>query len=89
MSEQVGIENLEKCLDIAAKNLILGIEIGKDGLNEADLVKVPQLFENIKELIEFIADKPDLLKEIKDIDPMEGFKLLQRSYDHYKAIKEV
>lgn len=87
-AEKKGIENLSKCIDIATKNILLGIEIGKDGINEADMAKVPQVFENVKELIEFIASNPELAAEIKDIDPMEGFALIQKSYESYKKVKE-
>lgn len=86
--EKKGIEGLEKCVELAAKNLILGIEIGKGGLNQDDLKHVPQIFENVKELIEFIASKPELAAEIKDLDPMEGFVLIQKAYETYKSVKE-
>lgn len=86
--EKKGVEALSKCIELATKNIILGIEIGKDGLNEADLKHVPQVFENVKELIEFIASKPELVAEIKDLDPMEGFVLIQKAYESYKTVKE-
>lgn len=87
-AEKKGTEALEKCIEIATKNIILGIEIGKDGINEADLKYVPQVFENVKELIEFISSKPELAAEIKDLDALEGFALIQKSYDSYKKVKE-
>jgi hypothetical protein len=85
---KIGIEDLEKSIELAAKNVILGIEIGKDGINEGDLVHVPALFENVKELIEFISSKPNLGEEIKDLDPMEGFQLVKKAYDAYKQVAE-
>lgn len=85
--EKVGIEGLEKCIEIAAKNIKLGIEIAKDGLDASDMSHAPEAFANIKELVEFIASKPELAAEIKDLDPMEGFALLQKGYEAYKSVK--
>ncbi|GEM_PF-6958095 len=87
IKETYGTEGLEKVIDLGFKNVVLGIEIAKDGLNEADLLKAPQVFENIKELVEFISSKPKLKEEIKDLDVMEGLKLVQKSYENYKALK--
>lgn len=85
--EKKGIEGLEKCMDIAAKNIALGIKIGKDGINSEDLVHVPELFKNIQELVEFIAAKPELAAEIKDIDAEEGFALLMKAYKSWQSVK--
>jgi len=86
--DKIGISDLCVCIELAAKNIILGIEIGKDGVNASDIIHVPKLVENIKELVEFIASKPELGKEIKDLDPMEGIALIQKAYSAYKEIKE-
>lgn len=87
-TEKKGTESLEKCIALATKNIVLGIEIGKGGVNAEDLKHVPQVFENVKELIEFISSKPELAAEIKDLDPMEGFVLIQKAYESYKVVKE-
>jgi len=87
MSE-IKTENLEKVIELASKNILLGLEIAKDGVNEGDLVSLPVAFENIKELVAFVASKPNLSEEIKDIDVMEGIALLKKAYDEYKKISE-
>lgn len=81
-----GTEDLNKAIELASKNVILGLEIAKDGVNEADLIHLPQAFENIKELIGFIASKPNLAEEIKDLDVLEGLALVKKCYDEYKKI---
>jgi hypothetical protein len=86
--EKIGIEGIEKCIDLGVKNAILGIEIADDGINLDDIKHGPALFNNIKELVEFVASKPELAKEFADIDPAEGFALLQKSWASYQAIKE-
>lgn len=85
--EKKGIEDLSKCIELASKNIALGIEIAKDGIDASDIKFAPQAFENVKELVEFIASKPELAAEIKDLDPMEGLALLQKGYESYKEIK--
>jgi len=90
MSEKVeqGIEDCKKVIELASKNITLGLEIAKDGVNEGDLISLPAAFENIKELVAFIASKPNLGQEIKDIDVMEGIALVKQVYDEYKQISE-
>jgi len=90
MSEKVehGIEDCKKVIELASKNIKLGIEIAKDGVNEADLISLPAAFENIKELIAFIASKPNLGEEIKDLDVLEGIAIVKAIYDEYKVISE-
>lgn len=83
-----GTKDLEKCIELASKNIILGLEIAKDGVNEADLISLPAAFENIKELVSFIASKPNLGEEIKDMDVLEGIALIKKGYDEYKKISE-
>jgi hypothetical protein len=83
-----GINDLEKVIELASKNILLGLEIAKNGVNEADLISLPVAFENVKELVSFIASKPNLGEEIKDIDVMEGIALVKKAYDAYKEIKE-
>ena len=85
----VGIEGLEKCIELAVKNVKLGIEIGKDGVNWEDLKHGAEVFNNLKEIVEFVSSKPELAQEIKDVDPMEGFALIQKAYKAYQEIKEV
>lgn len=84
----VKTENLEKVIELASKNILLGLEIAKDGVNEGDLVSLPIAFENIKELVAFVASKPNLSEEIQDIDVLEGIALLKKAYDEYKKISE-
>jgi hypothetical protein len=90
MSEKVeqGIEDCKKVIELASKNITLGLEIAKDGVNEGDLISLPAAFENIKELVAFIASKPNLGAEIKDLDVMEGIALVKEIYDEYKQISE-
>jgi len=83
-----GISDLSKVIELASKNILLGLEIAKDGVNEADLISLPAAFENIKELVSFVASKPNLAEEIKDIDMMEGIALIKKAYDAFKEIKE-
>lgn len=83
-----GINDLEKVIELASKNILLGLEIAKDGVNESDLISLPAVFENVKELVSFIASKPNLGEEIRDIDVMEGIALVKKAYDAYKEIKE-
>jgi hypothetical protein len=85
--EKVGIEGVEKVIDLATKNVILGIEISKEGLTLDDLKYGPEIFKNLQELVEFVQSKPELGKELKDIDPMEGFALIQKAYSAYNSIK--
>lgn len=84
----VGIESIEKCFELAAKNIILGSKISKDGVGVEDMVFAKEAFDNIKELVEFVASKPDILEEIKDIDFAEGFSLIQKAYAKYQEVKE-
>lgn len=86
--EKLGTDAIEKCMELAAKNIVLGAKIAKDGVNANDIVLAPQAFENIKELVEFIASKPEVLAQIKDVDPMEGLALLKKGYDLYVEVKE-
>lgn len=85
--EKVGTENLEKCLDLASKNIVLGLKIAKDGVNESDLMYLPEAFENVKELVAFVASKPQIADEVKDLDVAEGIALLKKAYDEYKEVK--
>jgi len=87
-AKEQGIEDCKKVIELASKNIVLGLEIAKDGVNEADLISLPAAFENIKELVAFIASKPNLGEEIKDIDVMEGIALVKAAYDEYKKISE-
>ena len=48
--EKVGVEGLEKAMDIAVKNIVLGIKIGKDGVNKEDNLK------NTASLIHHVLD---------------------------------
>lgn len=86
--EKIGTESLEKCMELGTKNIILGLEIAKGGINEEDIVHLPAAFKNIQELVAFIAEKPELAQEIKDLDVMEGLALVKKGYDSYKQIKE-
>lgn len=86
--EKKGTEALEKCLDLASKNIVLGIKIAEGGVDEKDLIHLPQVFANVQELVAFVASKPELAAEIKDLDPMEGILLLQKSYEKFKEVKE-
>jgi hypothetical protein len=88
VSEQIGIEGIEKCMDLGVKNALLGIEIAKGGINLDDVQHGPALFNNIKELVLFVSSKPELAKEFSDIDPAEGFKLLQKVYASYVVVSE-
>ena len=85
--EKKGTEGTKKALHLVFKNVAFGLEVKEGGLNLEDLSKAPELFENLKELIEFVASKPDLLAEIKDLDVAEGIELLKVIYDEYKALK--
>jgi hypothetical protein len=86
VKKEEGIEDLKKAMELAGKNIALGIKIGKDGLSKDDIQFAPEVFNSVKELVEFISAKPELMKEIKDLDPMEGFELLKKGYDIYKEI---
>lgn len=89
MSEvKVGTEDLSKVIELASKNILLGLEIAKDGVNAEDVVHFPTAFENIKELVAFVASKPNLAEELKDIDVLEGIALIKKGYDEYKKIAE-
>lgn len=85
--EKKGIEGIEKCLDLASKNVALGFKIAKDGVGADDIVHLPQVFENVKELVAFIAEKPEIADEIKDLDAAEGIQILQKIYEEYKEVK--
>ncbi len=85
--EGQGIEDLKKCIQLAGKNIKLGMEIAEGGLDSSDLQYAAAAFSNIKDLIEFISEKPDLLAEIKDIDAAEGFALIQEAYKAFNEIK--
>lgn len=86
--EEIGINDLGKVIQLGSKNIILGLEIAKGGVNGEDIVHLPQAFENIKELVSFIASKPNLAEEIKDLDVLEGIALIKQGYDEYKKISE-
>ncbi len=85
---KVGTESIEKCLELGAKNFALGLKIAEGGLNKDDIIYATEAFNNIKELVEFIASKPEVVAEFKDIDPIEGLALLKKVYDLYVAVKE-
>lgn len=76
LQEKVGIEDVKKAIRLAGKNIDVGIEIAKDGLNKEDLKYAPIVMANIKELVAFIASKPEVVEQIKDIDLVEGYELL-------------
>jgi hypothetical protein len=84
--EKVGIEGLEKCIELGAKNIVLGIKIGEGGLDASDIQYAPEAFKNIQELVAFIASKPELAAQIKDLDAAEGMLLLQDAYKAYQAV---
>jgi len=86
-NEELGTGDIEKCIDLAAKNIALGLLIAKDGVNESDIAHLPVAFENLKELVAFIASKPNLADEVKDLDALEGLSLLKKCYESYKEIK--
>jgi len=83
----LGIENLEKCIDLSVKNYKFGKKVADGGINWDDLAHAEEAIANIKEIVEFVQSKPDLLAEIKDVDPMEGFKLIQKAYAAYNEVK--
>lgn len=85
--EELGTKEIEKCIEIASKNIALGLLIAKDGVNEADMVHLPAAFENLKELVAFVASKPQVAAEIKDLDALEGLSILKKCYESYKEIK--
>ena len=85
--EKKGIEDLSKCIELAVKNVSLGKEIAKDGVGWEDVKHAAQVFANVKELVEFVQSKPELAAEIKDIDPSEGFALVQKIYAAYNEVK--
>lgn len=89
MSEQkYGIEDLQKCLVIAGKNIDVGLEIAKDGITKEDLKYAPNVMANIKELVAFIASKPQIVEQIKDIDLIEGYELLISGIQVVKDVAE-
>lgn len=83
-----GIDSIEQLIDLAGKNIVLGSKIAKDGVGIEDMIYAQEAFKNIQELVAFIAAKPDLADEIKDIDLNEGFALLQKVYKEYNEVKE-
>jgi hypothetical protein len=87
MSEKVGIEGLEKCIDLGVKNYLFGKKVSEGGVNWDDLAHAQEAIANIKELVEFVQSNPGLVQEIKDVDPMEGFALIQKAYSAYNTIK--
>lgn len=90
MKEEVklGVEDVKTCLKLAAKNIDVGIEIAKDGVNKDDLKYAPFVLANIKELVAFIAAKPEVVAQIKDIDLVEGYELLLLAIQEAKAVSE-
>jgi hypothetical protein len=87
MSEKVGIEGLEKCIDLGVKNYLFGKKVAEGGVDWSDLSHAQEAITNIKEFVEFVQSKPKLLEEIKDIDPMEGFALMQKAWNSYQQVK--
>jgi hypothetical protein len=83
-----GTKDLEKVIELASKNILLGLEIARDGVGSEDVIHLPAAFENVKELVAFVASKPNLAEEIKDIDVLEGIALIKKAYDEYKKISE-
>lgn len=90
MSEESkhGVESLKKAMSLLAKNLVLGIEIGKGGLDASDVQHAPKVFENLKEIILFVSSKPELVDEIKDLDVSEGFELVAKAWEEAKKVLE-
>ncbi len=84
--DKIGTDDLEKCISLGSKNIALGLEIAKDGVNAEDLVHLPRAFDNLKELVAFVASKPHLAEEIKDLDVLEGINLVKKGYDEYKKL---
>jgi hypothetical protein len=86
--EKKGIEGLKKVMGLLVKNIKLGEEISKDGLKPDDLQYADDVVANAKEIIEFIASKPELAEEVKDIDFMEGVELAKAAYEGFKEVAE-
>lgn len=82
--EKKGIESLKKLSHLIIKNIKLGVEIGKDGLNKEDIIFVKEISENVKEIVLFMQSSPDIISEFKDIDLLEGFELGQEIYQEVK-----
>jgi aldehyde:ferredoxin oxidoreductase len=85
---KVGTEDIEKVLELAVKNIKLGQKVAEGGVNAADLAHAGELVSNVKELVEFIASKPNIAEEIKDIDFAEAVALAQKAYDGFKEVVE-
>lgn len=87
-TEKVGIEDVKKALKLAGKNIDVGIEIAKDGFTKEDLKYAPVVMANIKELIIFISEKPEVVAQIKDIDLIEGYELLLEGISVVRDVAE-
>lgn len=87
MSE-VGIEKSLKAMDLASDIVSVGIKVGKGGVDITDLQYAEEAFGAVKALVVFVAEKPEIVAEIKNLNAMEGFALLQKAYGEYLEVKE-
>lgn len=84
--EIAGMPGLEKVLVLAEEGILLARDIAKDGVNMADLDEIPEVFDYVKSVIEFVGTKPNLVTEIKSINFMSGMQLAQKVKDLYTKV---
>lgn len=89
MSEVRGTQDIEKLGEIVAKGFVVGKKVWADKeVSLKDLVHAPEAIEFIKELVEFVASKPELVQEVKDISVTEFVALVAKGDELVKKVEE-
>ncbi len=85
-AEKKGLELIKKVVSVVVRDIKLGKTIAKDGIDASDVVHIPALIESVKDIIELLGQKDDIVAEAKDIDASEVGILLMTAWS---AIQEV
>lgn len=87
MEEAVGIDASKKSIELALAATLLGIKIAEDGIKFDDVKHLPEFATVAKGIYDFVASKPDLVGEMKDLDAAEIMELFSKGLDAYKQVK--
>lgn len=82
-------KNIEKLMEIILKSAVIGKKVWEDKeINFKDLEHADDLVALIKEAYEFIASKPELGAEIKDISIPEVLALVAKGDSMVKQVEK-
>lgn len=89
MSEIKGTQDTQKLLEILAKGFVVGKKVWSDKeVNLKDIQHAPDAVEFVKEMIEFIASKPEIADEAKDISVVEVLALIAKTDELVKKVEQ-